>query len=205
MVHKIYDRHGYGIEVVHAKAYLTLPLLRTPLSSDPGPGIASFSVSSVLDSSALVEPTEDQLRQFTSATNILDLHVCNWGEDEMGFEDEPTMREAPRSDGDTDSGKSEDGDDDGNGGESDGAKSDSAKSYGADSEGLTSDRAMLQGQETTVNSDGAIKTIPTAPESSTGQAERSSHMDVDSREEETWPQLMILGCGELEAHDSEYW
>lgn len=204
-MHKTYNRHGYGIEEVHAKAYLTLPLLRAPMSSDPGPGFASFSVSSVLDPSALVALTAGQLRQFKDATNILNLHVYNPDEDETRFEDNPTRLEAPSSDGATDSGKSADGDDDGNG----------AESQGADSDSLKSDGTQLQVQETAVSIDADIKTVSKSPVLATEQAERNSHGDAESEEEEeeeeeeerkkeTWPQLMMLGFGELEAHDLEY-
>ena len=112
-------------------------------------------------------------------------------------------------DGDTVSGESEDGDGDGNGAESDGAES-----YGADSDGLELDEALLQGPETAANPDSDIKTISNSLEPATEQAERNSHTEAESeekgeqgegegRERETWPQLMILGCGELQAYNLE--
>lgn len=136
-MHKIYNRHGYAIEEFLAKASLTLPLLRAPISSVPDPGIALFSVNNILNPTTLIRPTEEQLRQFASARNILNLHVCNPEDNETRFENQPTTREALRSDDDIDSGESKDDDDndDGNGAESEGpgtegARSDSVKTHG---------------------------------------------------------------------------
>ena len=75
MMHKTYNYYVEYLEDVYARAYVKLPLLPAPTSSNPGHGVASFSVSSVLNPSALVGPTEDQLREFKLAANTLELHV----------------------------------------------------------------------------------------------------------------------------------
>lgn len=159
-----------------------------------------------------MEPREEQLQRFKIATSILDLHVYNPDEDETMTENKSTIYEAPRSDGATDSGESKDDDDDGsNGAKSDRAgiergQSDSAKSYGADNDGM-----LLQRQQTAVDTEADIKSVGKPQEPGTEQSERTAHTDAKSGEEEkedeeqvTWPQLMILASGELEADILDY-
>lgn len=213
MIRKLYEvNHDdrFAIAGTEAEAYLTLPLRYVPISSDPGPRAALFSVKSVLNPSVLVGPTEAQLRRFKSAANILNLHAYDPDEDETEFEDKPRIRESAYSDGDSGSGESEDGDNNGNGLKDDDVVSDVAVSYDAASDALESEEVALQSKQTAGNISGDIKTDDIAPEPTTDHVEGSLRMDVGSEEEEgaeeeTWPQLMILGCGKLEVEDLGYY
>lgn len=223
MVRKFYeidDDDDWTIAEVQAEAYLTLPLLYAPISSDPGPRAALFSVSSVLDPSVLVGPTDAQLEQFKTAANILKLHAHSSDEDETEFEDKHRIPETATSDGESGSRGSEDGDDDGNGAEDDGAgnddtencsvESDGLNSYGPDSDASNSNEAALQGQQTAGNIGSDIKTDGVTPEPATVSVEGNLRVGVDlekeeEKKEETWPQLMILGCGKLEVEDFGYY
>lgn len=186
MKHKTYNYYVEHLDDVYAEAYLTLPLLHAPISSDPGCGVACFSVSSVLNPSALVGPTEDQLRKFKLAANTLELHVYNPDEKYTRLDDQPFLGESL---GDSESGESMDGEDKGNG----------AKSYSTDSQTLTSDGALLQVQVTAENTSGGSKFYAVAPEPTTEQADRETRMDVDPEEIGAFlPLLMIFGRGDLE-------
>ena len=223
MVRKFYELDEYderlAIPEAEAEAYLTLPLLHAPITSDPGPRAALFSVKSVLSPSARVGPTEAQLKHFKRAANILNLHAYDPDEDETEFEDKPKIRQAAYSDGDSGSGGPKDGDNNGNGAEDDGARgdgtedhgvaSDGAESYGPNSDAVDSDEVALQGQQTAGNISSDIKTDGIAPEPTTDHVEDNLSMDVHSEdeegaEEEDWPQLMILGCGKLEVENLYY-
>ena len=196
-----------------------------PVSSDPGPSAALFSVSSVLNPSALVGPTQAQLEQFKMAAIIIDLHVYDPDEDDTVFEDKPRVRKTTNSDEDSGSWGSEDGEDDGNGAEDDGAGSDDVgddgagdggagidgvESNGAGSNASKSDKAVFKAQQTVENIDGDINTDNVAPKPTTDRVETDIGVDVDAQgkkevKEEKWPQLMILGCGKLEVQDLKYY
>lgn len=186
MMRKAYDYYVKHIDDVYARAYLTLPLLHAPMSSDSGPGVISFSVSSALNPSALVGPTEDQLRKFKLAANTLELHVYIPDEECTKHD---SLGEARSSDGDTESGESMDGEDEGNG----------AENYGAERQALTLDEAGLQLQKTAENTSGDSNFLGDAPEPTTEQARKETYVDSESEDTEAlWLRLMILGCGELE-------
>lgn len=218
MIRKFYDfdpDKGHTIAEVQAEAYLTLPLLYAPVSSDPGPRAALFSVNSVLNPLALVGPTQAQLEQFKKAANILSLHVYDPDEDDTEFEEKPRVRKMTNSDEDSGSWGSEDGDDDGNGTEGDGVGDDGAggdglESSGADSNASKSDEAVLQAQQSAGDTGSDINTDGIAPEPATDHVDANMGVGVDSEEEEEevkeekWPQLMILGCGKLEVEDLRY-
>ena len=81
MVHKTWnDEHFYAdadsIEHVQARAFLTLPVFLSPITSTPAPEISAMSVCKIIDPSALRGLSEGQIRQFNIATCTLRLHPC---------------------------------------------------------------------------------------------------------------------------------
>ena len=175
MIQKFYassESFDVDIEHVEAKAYLTLPLVHVPMSSNPGLRAASFSINSILNPSVLMGPTEAQLRQFTDAANILNLHRYDPDEDETVFQYRHKTYQFPSWLRDIDSQSSEDGHKN-----VDGAESEAMKSGEEEKSGVASEPTKEHTEEDPI-------------------------VDAKSAEEgETWPQLMILGCGELEARD----
>ncbi len=213
MIHKSYDLYYNDIKDVQAKAYLTLPLLNAPISSNPGPGTAILSVDSTLNPAALMGPTKDQLLQFTIASNILSLRVYDPNEDETAPEDRHSMRHSQSSDEDIASGGcSEAGEDDSEGAASHtvtlgglsipdqepAGKVDSEIETGNERELSDGNGLASPGQESRHN-DGGRKKNGIALETVTGFVKEGTDINAESEEQETWPQLMILGCGELEA------
>lgn len=192
------------INDVEAKSYLMLPPLRAPISSGPAAGYASFSVGSVLDRSVLAGPTEVQLQQFRTAVNILNLHPYNPDEDESVFEDKPIARDASRP------GRNVDSEDTNR----EGLKDSDNDHDGSGSDPVASDEATVQGSGPARGVDSDIKTgkengsLDAHVSVSLGQVSHHSYpregkngmacRDAQSKQEETWPQLMILGCGILE-------
>ena len=98
------------------------------------------------------------------------------------------MRRASRSGWDTESGGLEYGDDD---------------SEDARSNAVTSEQASFQGQET-VAARGQESDHPDDEGNAIGSS--SEEMGRDGRDlnkKEVWPRLMILGCGSIEAYESD--
>ncbi len=212
MIHKSYDQHNNDIKVVIAKAYLTLPLLIAPISSNPAPGSAIFSVGSTLNPAALIGPTEDQLLHFTIASNVLKLRIYDPNEDETAPEDEPSVRYSHSSDEDTASGGcSRDDDHDGEGavsytGTSGGLSTpgqEPAREVDSDIEtrkerGFSDGNGLVSPGQGSRHNDAGRNGNGIAIEMVTGPVEEGTDMNAGSEEQETWPQLMILGCGELD-------
>ena len=157
-------------------------------------------------------PTEDQLLQFTIASNILNLRANDPNEDETAPEDEPSVRYSHSSDEDTASGGCS-GDDDHDG---EGAASYTGMSGGlsvpdqeparevdsviktgkergfSDGNGLASPGQGSRHNDAGRNENGiALETV-------TEPVEEGTDMNAESEEQGTWLQLMILGCGELD-------
>lgn len=191
MVQQFFTETAYidfcDIDHVHAKAFLTLPLLQASISSSPGPEAAYFSICNIIDPSALRGLSESQIRQFKTATNILHLHPYHSEEDEILLEDTLSVRRASISDGDSSSGRSEDGDND-----SEDANSDAVTSRDAVIQRLKTLAAQDQGSD---HPDDERNTFVHNPKLGTMSGGGISH------KKEVRPQLMVLGCGKLKAYD----
>ena len=215
------------MEQVEAKAYLTLHVLRAPVSSNPGPLRASFSVDSTMIPLEQMKLTQQRLQLFKAATNILNLHPYDPDEDEMmedeTVEDEKVWGERPKrrqalysdeesdSSDDTDSERSEDGKDD-----SENAENDTRKSNVASLQGEGTARALSSDVKTGTESGSCNehgqwsakiysqnqKVDDNAPGSKTNEAVGDTKVGAGERTKATWPQLMILGCGQLQANDT---
>ncbi len=159
-----------------------------PISSEPAPTAAQFSVSSILDPSALTGMTEHQHRQFTTAANVLTFRLYNAGGHAVVLENKSTMRDASRANEGTNPGELKNGDED-----SDDAESDVVMSGGEDGPDLDakSEKAeSAQAESEEAESEG---------DSKEEESDNEESEEADAEEEGEWPQLMILGCGKLEA------
>ncbi len=199
------------MEQVKAKAYLTLPILGVPLSSNPGPLRASFSVDSAMIPLEWMNLTQKRLQLFKAATNILNLHPYDPDEDETVWEDKSETNDYPNPYEDADSEGSEDDEDDDKSAENDTRKSDMASIQGESTAGALSSDVKSGTQSGLCNEHGQRsaminfqnqKVDDNAPGSKTKEAVGDKKVGAGSKEKEIWPQLMILGCGELQAHDT---
>ena len=185
-IQKSYDSDWQIVKCIHAEAFLTLPLLRAPLFTTSGPRVGLFSFCSIIDPSTLRELSRNQLQQFKTATNILNLHPCSPKEDETLFGDNLNIGGASSSGWNTEPGGSEYGDD---------------HSEDARSDAVTSEQASFQGHKTVA----ARRQEPDHPDDEGNaigsSSEEMGHDRRNLNKKEMWPRLMIIGCGSIEAYD----
>jgi len=167
-----------------------------PVSSNRCSGFASFSVSSSLGPSPDIELTATKSRRFTMAMSTLHIHPFDPMEDESVFEEEPKPCDCLRCCKEPYC----------NGGY--GLSHDDEDTFGgtedATSAASATDAAFADKVPDATNH--KIFDHNAAAASDYGKAESTSDTgpDLGSKEKDIWPQLMILGCGELEAKDREY-
>ena len=118
--------------------------------------------------------TENQRRQFTIAAKVLKFGLYNAGGHAAVLEDNSRMRDASRANEGTNSGELKNGD-----GHSDDAESDVVMSDSEDGPDLDAKSEKAESEE--------------------GESEEGDSKEEGPEEEGEWPQLMILGCGTLEA------
>ncbi len=159
-----------------------------PISSEPAPTAAQFSVSSNLDPSALMGMTEHQRRQFTIAANVLKFRLYNAGGHAVVLENKSRMRDASRANEGTNSGELKNGDEDSDDTESDVVMSGGEDGPDLDAKSEKAESAQAESEE--AESEG---------DSKEEESDNEESEEADPEEEGEWPQLMILGCGKLEA------
>ncbi len=86
-----YTVDPYNLDYIHAKAYLTYEIAKSPYKSSPGPELSSFDFGFSMDPVALVkisqEFTNTKNQQFKTAANVLDIHAFDPEEDESMYEE----------------------------------------------------------------------------------------------------------------------
>ncbi|KAL8918046.1 MAG: hypothetical protein Q9208_007568 [Pyrenodesmia sp. 3 TL-2023] len=180
MMNPLYGAEGYDYidNPFDARAYLILPVTQAPVSSARGDETAIFAVNGILDPSMMAALRDDQRQKFQTTAAMLSLHPYNVEEDESMYEEPieiPEPEHAPRPCG-------------------------ACTPWLEQNEcPFMPENGLAHKGTTAANSESIFAKEEPVGSSPTARCTQSVPKPKRSKAKELLPQLMILGCGELEA------
>ena len=214
-------REVFVLAHVKVQAFLTLPIMLGPISSNPVPEAAFISVCKTIDPSALKDLSESQRQQFHIATNTLNLRPCDVEEGGAWFTDKDRMRVVHSSDGWSDAGWSEDDSDvdDGDSTESDvdllgqvlpqdqytAVQARQSREIKAETDLPDENDPVAISAEGSSDREAMRNVIASSSAPHIKHIDEGLDTDVKAEKPKVWPEFMILGCGKVNAYHEYGW
>ena len=180
-----------------------------PISSKPGPHLASFSIYETVSPSQLTRHCQNPHQRVKLATNALGLDPYDEEWDDTWSQDPSDQFPNSKYDKPSDSETSEDDDDDDDDDEDYYHESDEddrpwRNCYSTKRRTVTSNQALSPSQET-ADDEAETKYCPNEDRLA-AESGNASDLNLSEKAEE-WPQMMVLGCGQFRAWNStfNYW